>query len=503
MGRVPIASLCALLFVWLSLAACERGPDADTLRETIAATLDAQFESGLFRIASFQRNGSTPFTDPESGAPRLLVYFRAELEFRRDHDFSAWQGMSVASLAQVMGATEQGISGVTPGGNTAGDILKVHGTSSYHQVDGEWAPLPYKTVAAGAPPPIDELGDPTSGTSLIQKWVALFQRSLDADGPGQARIVEEEVEAALRNIDLRIAGQAGRYTLVTGPVGGEYNRFGAAVAPLIVGPGVRLRHFASQGSVDNVQLVRAGLADLALVQNDIAAFAFRGIGPFEGGAPMSDLRALRALFPEPVQIVTLAGSALQSAADLAGARIDIGLPKSGARFNALLVLDALGLDLAAFAELRETGVSAAIAALKAGEIDAFVTTRAAPSREIQDLAATHPIRLLALDPATIAAVTDLHAYYQRFDIPARTYRGQRETVPTIAVTAIVIAHQSMPDDRVLNLLAAAEANSGRIARADFRGYYLSPKTLTFGLSIPRHPAVEAFIESGGGAAVED
>ena len=60
-------------------------------------------------------------------------------------------------------------------------------------------------------------------------------------------------------------------------------------------------------------------------------------------SPVTTLRALGSLFPEPIHLVVAAGSPIREVADLRGKRVDIGLPSSGTRYDAVMVLEAYGL----------------------------------------------------------------------------------------------------------------------------------------------------------------
>ncbi len=109
-----------------------------------------------------------------------------------------------------------------------------------------------------------------------------------------------------------------------------------------------MRNLATQGSVENCQLVQAGGVDLAIVQSNIAALAIEGKGPFKEGGRLPDIRALSALFPEYLQLVVAKGADIKDLSALKGKRIDIGLPNSGTRVDTLRLLDALGLRLLGF-----------------------------------------------------------------------------------------------------------------------------------------------------------
>lgn len=76
-----------LLLEGLMLAACSRGPDANTLQADLKARLQQVFGSRL-QLRDVQRRRSSA-TDSQAPADteRLIVYFDAELELEQAYDF--------------------------------------------------------------------------------------------------------------------------------------------------------------------------------------------------------------------------------------------------------------------------------------------------------------------------------------------------------------------------------------------------------------------------------
>src|SRR5262245_1331851 len=98
----------ALATTLLGTIGCSRGPDATALTAGLRAKLDQRFKPGLFELAGLRRQGSAPLPGSEAGAKRLAVYFNATLRLAQPYDFGSWEGLSLATLAQVLGATEKG-----------------------------------------------------------------------------------------------------------------------------------------------------------------------------------------------------------------------------------------------------------------------------------------------------------------------------------------------------------------------------------------------------------
>ena len=244
--------------------------------------------------------------------------------------------------------------------------------------------------------------------------------------------------------------------------------------------------------MENCLLVQSGAVDIGIVQSNIAALALAGEGPFKTRGKQADLTAIAALFPEYLQLVVRAGTGIQDLQGLRGKRIDIGLPESGSRVDALRVLDAAGLRLQDFVEIREQGLNDAVAALRKGELDGFFTTLQAPGHALQDILAPGEAQLLSLSPEVQRKVMEQHTVYRAALLPAHTYPGQTVPVASLGVTAILIARKDLPDTRVEQLLEGLFRSVEVVAQDNLRVGLLSARTAEQGVTLPQHPASQPF-----------
>ena len=484
-------TLLSLIVVGLLVAGCGGGPDTATLEKEIQENLDSQFKPGLLKVSTMKRMGSAPSNT--GGGKVVLVYYNSQLEFLEDHNLTSWEDLNVGALAQVLGATEKGIKGVKSQGNKTGDILQVHGRATYIGENGGW-----KQAASGrggqfaGAPDLENTSPRSNAERLIQEIGEAAKTSATGLRGVETKIVEEELTTALRNINLRIDKTEGTASLLSGESLGEYFRIGKAIEGL---GETAVRNYASAGSVENAGLVQTRTVDLALVQNDIAVMAYTGEGVFAGREPMENLRALASLFPEPIQFVTLATSEIKTIADLKGRRVDIGLPNSGSRVNAVLVLEAHGITLSDLQEVSGVGMEESVAMIKAGELDAFAVTVAAPATHLQDLAASTHIRVLSMNADARNTLSRDNPYYIPVTLPARIYNGQEEPVDTLSVTAMLIAHKDVSKDEVEKLLQSIFDDVEQIFQAGSGATLIDRTKANEGVAIPLHPGAEAYFSS--------
>ena len=152
------------------------------------------------------------------------------------------------------------------------------------------------------------------------------------------------------------------FGIATGGTGGTYYPLGGMLAQLISNKvtisGKKLSATAETAgaSVANAQLLGRKDIESAFVAADILDAAYKGTGQFDG-KPLKNLRALGALYPEQVQLVTLASANIKGFKDLKGKSVSSGSPGSGQWQLLGDLLEAYGMtrkdigeDLSSFAQ---------------------------------------------------------------------------------------------------------------------------------------------------------
>ncbi|MEG0114675.1 MAG: TAXI family TRAP transporter solute-binding subunit, partial [Comamonas sp.] len=180
--------------------------------------------------------------------------------------------------------------------------------------------------------------------------------------------------------------------LATGPAQSAYASFGEQYRTPLARNKIRVDLVGSEGSFDNLQLLREGKVDLAFVQGGTAELT---------EDDLDSLTSLGALFVEPVWLFYRTDSAqrltkrphLNSLTQLAGWRINVGTAGSGVPnlFNQLLEANRLNL-----AQLRVSHLAETPATVKflAGKIDALVLVSAPESPMVQMLLKTPGVQLM-------------------------------------------------------------------------------------------------------------
>lgn len=478
----------------LSLAACEDVADRDRLEALTQDRLTLALGPDTFEIASLRRQGRGPLDPDAQGRDRRIVYFNAAFQLKRDLDFSSWSNLNVAAFANLMGATERGVEGIRQGGNRAGAPVLVRGSLTFVREATGWTAVDAAHPEVGTPSAYSP-GSSAESRRIIERIPELLERK-SSDPKRQRLIVTEELDEAFQAIQLRLERLERGLSIASGPAGGEYQAVARLLGQTLAAEGVAVRAVETQGSAENLRLLRSGQADLALVQSDMAEQAHLGVGPFAGDGPFYGLRALASLFPEPLHVIVPTGSPIQGVSDLAGKRVAIGTPESGTRAGALALLQAAGLTPKDLGEAREAGLEAGLGALARGELDAVIATISAPAHRLRDAAANGAVRFLSLAPEQRQRLVSSGAGLVYMVLPVATYPNQREPVRTVAVTALLVASETMVAADVDKTLDALFRRIDFVRAGVAAGSQIETSSADRGIAIPVHPAALPFL--GGG-----
>jgi TRAP transporter TAXI family solute receptor len=224
----------------------------------------------------------------------------------------------------------------------------------------------------------------------------------------------------------------------------------------------------------------------------VAAEAVAAGGPFARGGPLTTLRAVGSLFPEPIHVVVPAASPISAVEDLRGKRVDIGPPGSGTQHSAVAVLAAHGLRVQDLGEAREAGLEDATRRLAAGQLDAFFITIAAPARSLQKLAAGPGMRLVALRSPSINRLVAENPGLVAMTLPPNTYPAQGEPIATVATPALLVTTTDAPDVEVERIVGFLFGKADLAASGSAEGVKVSKDNGLRGITIPVHPGASRF-----------
>ncbi|GAB6393417.1 MAG: TAXI family TRAP transporter solute-binding subunit [Treponematales bacterium] len=291
-------------------------------------------------------------------------------------------------------------------------------------------------------------------------------------------------------------GREARIRLATGGSTGTYYAFGSAVGQIFQEKtGIPVVVQSTGASKANIQLIAGGEVEMAIVQNDVMDYAYRGVDLFNG-EKTEGFSTMAALYAEVCQIVVNPASGIRSVADFRGKSVSVGDAGSGVEFNARQIMEAYGLS---FDDINKQNLSfgASADALRDNKIDAFFCVAGAPTTAIVDLATGRNIVILEIDDEHAAALKARYPFYTQFPIPAGTYKGVNGEVKTVAVKATFIVSSKLSEDTVYRLTKTLFESKAEIQTAHAKGAEISAEYAVDGVSVPFHPgALRYFREIG-------
>jgi len=481
-----------LVSIVAMLAGCGGGPDADALEKDLNDRLAQALPEGVVTLTAFERRGSQADTKAPPGETRRIVYFDAGLKLARDFDFGAWDSPGVAGIVSALGTGPKGITGITSGGNKAGDVVLAHSTALYRREGERWVPVVsggFQTAAA----PAYATNAPQGGAGAMLEAMRKVIDSVPKDAaPAQRAVIEEELAAAHATIRARLARAADGYAIAAGPEHGQYLRFAQALSDI---KGARTVPLVTHGGEENLRMLRDGKVSLALAQGDAALAAYEGKGSFAEEGPHASLRAVGSLYPEPVHVLVRADGAIASIADLRGRRVAIGQPGSASRTTALRVLEAHGLGAKDIKPL-ELPINEALVGLRQKQADAVIQVIGAPADSVRNALAEIPLRLVPLSQRAVSALAGTKDGYFAYTIPRGAYATQKQEVLTIATAALLLAGTDLSENEV-GAIARFVFEKGRdfAARGSAQGVQVSAATARQGLSVPLHIAAARALDA--------
>ncbi len=245
--------------------------------------------------------------------------------------------------------------------------------------------------------------------------------------------------------------------------------------------------------------VRNGAIEIGIVQSDWLHHAFTGSGPVEFmDVGFENLRILMLLHGEPFTVVARRDAGISKLADLAGKRVNIGVPGSDQRVVMQQVMAAMGWSRDSFALADElTGPEQSLA-LCHDRIQAMVAIVAHPDAGLAKTMALCDAELVEIAGAEIDDLVADKAYFSVTEIPAGSYENQNAAVKTFGVRVVAVVSEDLPDATAYDIVQAVFGNFNRFKRLHPALRQLWPQDMkSDGKSAPMHPgAIRKFSEIG-------
>ncbi|TGE01018.1 TAXI family TRAP transporter solute-binding subunit [Methylobacterium nonmethylotrophicum] len=290
------------------------------------------------------------------------------------------------------------------------------------------------------------------------------------------------------------AGEPLRLVLATATPGGGFPAYGAALAAAIreVDPDLTLELRPSQGSTENLVLLREGQVDLGLVQGE---YAYEALS--RQGEPA--VTVVAPVYAAPGLFVVPADSPVRTIDDLRGRPVALGTKSSGLTAMGRTVLRGAGLDPER--DIRPVLLD------HAGDGPAMVRDGRAAAlwgggtgwpgfRTMAD--GPGGARFLGPSAPAIAAILAASPSLRRMTVAPDTFPGQSAAIETVGSWSFVLGKPGLDPAAVARLVAAVDRAKPALARRLPHERPSDPRDLAE--AVPAawlHPATAAFLRAAG------
>lgn len=255
----------------------------------------------------------------------------------------------------------------------------------------------------------------------------------------------------------------------------------------------------SSGSNENALNVHEGEIELGMCSGDAALDAWNGTGKFEGQGGFTNLRAIGAVYPSLSNWVALKSSGytyLHDAKDANGV-FGIGPAASTSESSALLGLRVAGITKDN-ATLQNVTLGDGADNVANGVMTASTAFAGVPVGVHLNASVTKDCVWLGFSDEELDQICAENPAYYKAVIPAGTYNGQNEDVPTFGVKCMVIANEDLDFDVAYQMAKAFNEQADEMIKGNAFFYEMANREFICNdLPIPLHPGAEAYYKDAG------
>jgi uncharacterized protein len=299
-----------------------------------------------------------------------------------------------------------------------------------------------------------------------------------------------------------VAQSDGRPSLIlaTGSPGGTYYEYGEGVAKLLTQV-LNLPVVAqpTEGSLENVQLIQSGKAQIGFVTMGIAQEAWNGSSDWTRGRQYREIRALFPMFETAFQFVALKESQIRSLTDMAGKRIGTGPEIGTAGTYVPRFLSTLNID----ATVSHGTLSDLPSQLERGEIDVLAVAASVPSPTITRLEAKHKVDYITPTKEEILKLRLAFPELTATVLRPGSYPSLLAPLQTVGLYNFAVADKDLPNDLAYNIVEAVFTHHQELLDIDPAAAETVPENYVHNTFLPYHPGALRYYANVGGDGVLD
>lgn len=233
----------------------------------------------------------------------------------------------------------------------------------------------------------------------------------------------------------------------TASLGGAFYPIGQSISNLVnkyAGGDISMVPVVTGGSVQNPRLIDSGEVEIAITNNNLAKLAVAGKGPYSSG--VIDIKAVAALHPSILHMITLEGSDIETFEDLKGKRVAVG-PAGGGTLgflNFLLPLHGMTVEDITPSFLS---YSDGFSQLTDGNVDASLALSGYPAGAVMQAAAGADLKFISFSEGKMEEALANNAAYSAVTVAADVYGTPSDGI-ALGVNNMLIVPSSTDADVV-------------------------------------------------------
>lgn len=259
---------------------------------------------------------------------------------------------------------------------------------------------------------------------------------------------------------------------------------------------------ATVGAADtNLLNLEQGSVDIAWCTNDGVVAALNGArAPFE--TPLENLRLIACAYESPIEIAAPVESGIETIYDIPGKNFNTFVVGGTLQVTVEKLLNAHGITyediISEGGTVSYVGYEEQTMLLQDRLLDVASYMTAVPASQIVEVETSMPMHVLELDPVVMEKFRNEHPEYQKYVVPAGTYKGQDKDVESVSVVHMILCRADLDDDTVYEITKAMWDNIDDITaiHATINGEMTLDRACR-SMIVDLHPGAERFYKEAG------
>ncbi|CEI81674.1 C4-dicarboxylate ABC transporter substrate-binding protein [Oceanobacillus oncorhynchi subsp. incaldanensis] len=291
------------------------------------------------------------------------------------------------------------------------------------------------------------------------------------------------------------------YNIATATTGGTYYPIGVGMGQLWTehyrDQNIKFNGQASAGSVENIDLLKNGEADFAILQGLISTQAAEGSGIYEGDQ-YEELRSVGMIWPNVEHFVLMEDFvASGDISDIAGRSFSVGPQASGTEQSTVTMMEGIELGKSDI-RTEYLGYDDTISAMRDGRLNGGSLPAGVPVSAITDMYASGlNAAILEVTDEQMEDINDIVHTWYRYTIEAGSYPRQEKDIDTIAQPNILVTTSDMDEEMVYNLTKILFENREYMIGIHNSAREMQVETALEGLNTPLHAGAYRYFEEQG------